>query len=74
MDAQQWAQFHSVVWLSLHVPCHWRAASDFVSLTSDAGTRGFATVKPLFTLAAPWPLFVVLSLLLAEYLSFHCQK
>lgn len=57
MDAQQWAQFHSVVWLSLHMSHPWRTASNFVSLTSDAGARGFATVKLMFTLAAPWLLF-----------------
>lgn len=35
----------------------------FVSLTGDAGARGFATVKLMFTLAALWHLFVVLSFL-----------
>lgn len=57
MDAQQWAQFLSVVWLSLHMSHSWRAASNFVSLTSDAGARGFATVKLMFTLAASRLLF-----------------
>lgn len=74
MDAQRWAQFHSVVWLSLHMSCHWRAVANFVFLTRGAGVRGFATVELMFTLVALWPLFVVLILLLAKYLSFHHQK
>lgn len=72
MDAQQWAQFHSVVWLALRTSYHRRAKSSFVSLTSTAGPRWFASVKHMFTLAALWPLFVVPSLLLAKYLSFQC--
>lgn len=43
-------------------------------LTSDAGARGFATVKLMFTLAEPWPLFVVPSHLLVNHLSLQYQK
>lgn len=42
--AQQWSQFHRIVWLSLHMLCHWNTVSNFASLTSAAGVRGFAAV------------------------------
>lgn len=53
VDAQQWSQFHSVVWLSLHVSCHWNTVSNLASLMRAGGVRGFATVQLMFTLAAP---------------------
>lgn len=43
VDAPQLAQFPAVVWLFLNMSWHWRAVSNFVSFTSDAGVEGFAT-------------------------------
>lgn len=30
--AQQWSQFHQVVWFSLHMLCHWNTVCNFASL------------------------------------------